>query len=81
VTVRLAEDGTITLEGTCPAQDAEALIRLLLLDPSAAVDWRGCDHAHTAIVRILLAARPSMRGPARQLFLTEWVEPMLANFH
>ena len=79
MTVRLASDGAIRLEGACTDADAEPLARFLLLDPAAAVDWRDCDHAHTAVVQLLLAARRPPRGPPRSLFLRTWVEPLLSR--
>jgi hypothetical protein len=79
MTARVADDGAIMLEGNCPAADAETIARLLLLDPSATVDWRACDHAHAAIVQVLLTARPVMLGPPRSLFLRNWVAPVLSE--
>jgi hypothetical protein len=79
MTIRATDDGTIVLDGTCPADDAETLARLLLLDPSSIVDWRGCDHVHTAVVQILLAVRPPLRGPPRTLFLSNWVAGLIAE--
>jgi len=79
MTVRVADDGAIVLEGVCPAEDAEALAGFLLLDPAASVDWRGCDNVHTAVVQVLLAARPAMLGPPRSSFLRDWVAPVLSG--
>jgi hypothetical protein len=75
----MADDGTIVLDGTCPAAEAETLTRLLLLDPSSTIDWRGCEHVHTAVVQILLAVRPPMRGPPRTLFLSNRVAGLIAE--
>ena len=77
MTVRVADDGAVMLEGNCLAEDAETIARMLLLDPAASVDWRRCEHAHTAIVQVLLTARPAMLGPTRSFFLRNWVAPML----
>ena len=79
MTVRVTDDGAIMLEGNCPAEDAETIARMLLLDPAAAVDWHACDHAHTAIVQVLLSARPAMLGLPRSSFLREWVAPVLSG--
>lgn len=79
MTVRGADDGAIVLEGTCPAGEAETVARMLLLDPAAKVDWRACDHAHAAIVQVLLTARPVMVGPPRSAFLRDWVAPAIAG--
>jgi hypothetical protein len=77
MTVTRAEDGTIFLTGRCPVEDAETFVRLLSLDPSATVDWRECDHAHTAVIQLLLASRPILRGPPAAELLKKWIEPAL----
>jgi hypothetical protein len=79
MTVHAAEDGTIVLTGNCPVEDAEALVRLLLTDPAAEIDWSACDHAHTAVVQVLLACGRTIRGPPQSIFLSDWVEPLLAG--
>jgi hypothetical protein len=72
MTVRLF-DGAIVLEGACPVEDAEPLQSLLLQYPEAAVDWRACDAAHTAVLQILLVTKPSIKGPARAVFLQDFI--------
>ena len=81
MTVRKTDDGTIALEGRCPVEDAETLVRMLTGTPFATIDWRDCDHAHTALIQILLAARPRILGPAKTHFLRTWIEPVLAGEH
>jgi hypothetical protein len=78
MTVRLV-DGGIVLEGTCPVEDAEPLQSLLLQYPEAAVDWRACDAAHTAVLQILLVARRRIKGPARAAFLQDFILPVLTS--
>jgi hypothetical protein len=78
MTVHVAENGTIVLAGNCPVEDAESLVRLLLVDPAAELDWCACDQAHTAVIQVLLACGRSIRGPPRAIFLRNWVEPLLA---
>ena len=78
MTVRLI-DGAIVLEGVCPVDDAERLQSLLLQYPGAAVDWRACDGAHTAVLQMLLVARPSIKGPARAAFLQDFIFPVLTS--
>jgi hypothetical protein len=79
MTVRRADDGTIFLEGRCPNEDGETLVRLLAINPAALVDWRLCEYAHTAVIQVLLAVRPAMRGPPPDLMLSEWIQPMLSG--
>jgi hypothetical protein len=79
MSVHVADDGTIVLAGNCPVEDAETLVTLLLADPAAEVDWCACDHAHTAVVQVLLASGRRTRGPPRAIFLSNWIEPLLAG--
>ena len=50
MTVERDVDGSIRLSGACPQDDAERLLRLVLDDPTAIVDWRACEQAHTAVI-------------------------------
>jgi hypothetical protein len=73
MSVRLAEDGTIRLEGTCPVEEAETLAALLLAHSGAGVDWRGCTRLHTAVVQVLLRLRPRLMGPCGDPFAARWL--------
>lgn len=77
MTVRMATDGTIELDGVCPIEDAEKLQQYLIADPQARIDWRSCSAAHTAVIQILLAAKPLLRGPPAGDFLRNHVAPLL----
>jgi len=77
VTVRLASDGIIELDGVCPNGDAEKLQQYLIADPHARVDWRSCTAAHTSVIQILLAAKPPLHGPPAGDFLRDHVDPLL----
>lgn len=79
MTVRPGEGAEIVLEGDCPAEDAEALLGGLLTQPGASVDWRLCDHAHTAVVQVLLASKAELRGPPRGAFLRDVLEPSMVR--
>lgn len=79
MTVRAGGDGLIELVGACPSADAEPLLQLLLASPGATVDWRECRTAHTAVVQVLMAARPKLLGPAADVRLAEWVTPAITS--
>lgn len=66
----------ITLSGECPSSDAETLLAALLETPSASVDWRDCDSAHTAVLQVLMASRAALKGPPRGAFLGNHVAPL-----
>lgn len=77
MTVRRAPSGEVELVGDCPIAEAEILLGLLLENPDAAVDWRGCEGAHTAVVQVLIASGRPVLGPPVDPFLSQWVEPLL----
>lgn len=79
MTVRANSNGLIELAGICPSADAEPLLQLLLAAPAAAVDWRDCRGAHTAVIQVLMAARPELRGPPADARLREWVAPAITS--
>jgi hypothetical protein len=79
MTIRLTTAGAIALEGTCPSEEAEDLLRHLLDNPGAAVAWESCDYAHTAVIQILLLARPVVQGIPRGTALRDWIYPLLTS--
>ena len=79
MTVRVTASGTIVLEGTCPSEDAEGLLQQLLAHQPATVDWHACESAHTAVVQVLMAAKPTLLGPPAGTSLAKWVHPLLTR--
>lgn len=73
MTVRRESDSTIVLEGRCPIEDAEPLWQLLQATPGAPCDWTRCNHLHTAVVQVILAARPALAGPCGDAWIQTWV--------
>ena len=77
MTVRASPQGWIVLEGACPSEDADVLVQHLLSHPESAVDWRACEAAHSAVIQVLMAARPRLVGPPAGAALRAWIEPNL----
>jgi hypothetical protein len=73
VSVRRHDDGTILLEGDCPVEDAEPLLRLLQAAPAAPLDWSRCGRLHTAVMQVILAARPAHAGDCGDPWLRRWL--------
>jgi hypothetical protein len=74
VSVRRGEDGTaIILDGNCTVEEAEPLLQLLQATPVACLDWRQCTHLHTAVLQVILAARPPLIGPCGDAWFQRWV--------
>ncbi len=77
MTIRLTEDGVIHLAGACPIEEAEPLLRLLAGHPAAAVDWRMCEQAHSAVIQLLLATKRELIGPPADGFLAKHIAGQL----
>jgi hypothetical protein len=78
MTIKVSADGVIELIGTCSSDEGEVLLQRLLETPTIMVDWRGCEAAHTAVIQVLMAARPKLLGPPSGGLLEKWVQPLLA---
>jgi hypothetical protein len=57
VTVR---KGVVRLSGHCLVEEAMTLLEMLQTRAGAAVDLRTCKSLHTALLQVLVAARPTL---------------------
>ncbi|MEP9358334.1 hypothetical protein [Sphingomonas sp. KR3-1] len=71
------EAEVIHLTGRCLAEDAEALLVALHEGPERSVDLAGAQRLHLAVVQLLLAARPPIRGVANNSVLPVHVVNLL----
>lgn len=65
--------GTIVMEGDCAVEDAEPLLQLLQATPAGRCDWTRCSYIHTAVVQVVLAARPALIGPCGDPWTEQWI--------
>ena len=79
MSIRMAEDGCIVLEGHCSLEDVEPLLRCLLESPAAVIDWRDCQGAHAAVVQLMLVSGRSVLGPPGNPFLVARIDPLLPH--
>ena len=70
-------DSTVVLSGDCPLEDAEILVQRLIENGGAGVDWTQCEHAHTAVIQVLMAAKRPLKGPPSGEFLKTQIDPAL----
>jgi len=77
MTVRATRTGAIELSGRCGAEDAEVLQQHLLAAPAITVEWTDCEQLHTAVLQVLLAGGPPMRGTPKSAFLAAHIAPIL----
>ena len=73
MTVRRHDDGNIILEGDCRIEEAEALLQMLLATPGAPVDWTRCGQLHSAVVQVIVTAKPTLVGPCGDPWLRQWM--------
>jgi hypothetical protein len=69
--------GTIDLNGFCPIDDAEHLLKVLEDNPGAPVKLERCVHMHSALLQILLQYRVKVVGEAYTPFVWKWIVPLL----
>jgi hypothetical protein len=55
-------DDCLLLTGHCPIEEAEPLLDALRGMADPVVDLTGLDQAHTAILQVLMAVGPAIRG-------------------
>ena len=75
MTVKRDDDGVIVLGGECVVEDAETLLEHLQGQPAglaATIDWSACTRVHTAVLQVLMAAAPTMRGACGDAFVQAW---------
>lgn len=71
MTVR-SQDGQIILEGRCRVEDAEALLTALQQQRDGVVHLDKAETIHSALVQVLLTAKPRIVGASKHEFLTKY---------
>ena len=76
----VTRDGdVIVLAGPCRVEDAEPLTALLQTAPDATLDLSACEGLHAAVVQVILAFRPQIRGVSADPFIAHWLSPRLGR--
>ena len=70
------KDTVAVLDGICEVAEAEPLLAWLQAHPRAAVDVSRCEHVHTAVLQVLMAAHPTLLG-VRANDDRAWLGPVL----
>lgn len=65
------------LRGVCAIEEAEELLAWLGDNPKGKVNLHGCEHLHTALVQVLMAARPVVSAMPRQGPLADFLAAVL----
>lgn len=64
------------LTGICEVAEAETLLAWLQAHPLGPVDVSACEHAHTAVVQVLIAVRPTLVCGADGADGAAWLEAL-----
>ena len=73
-------DGNIiVLEGACRVEDAESLLGWLQTDRGLVVDLTDAEYLHTAVLQVLMALRPALKGTPKDDFIRHWITPALSE--
>lgn len=67
------------LSGVCGVDVAEPLLAWLIEQPHPRVDLAACQHLHTAVLQVLLVARPAVAAEPAEAFLRDCVIPLLGR--
>jgi anti-anti-sigma regulatory factor len=73
------DGNTVILEGQCRVEDAEPLLGWLQADRSRVVDLRDAEHLHAAVLQVLMALRPPVKGNGKDAFIRAWLAPVLTG--
>jgi len=73
------EKNVATLSGRCGAEDAEPLLLALQDSPELVVDLGAATRLHTAVVQILVALKPTVRGSRAHPMLQSFILPGTAE--
>jgi anti-anti-sigma regulatory factor len=73
------DGNVIVLEGACRVEDAEPLLGWLQADRGLIVDLTGAEQLHTAVLQVLMAMGPTLKGTARDAFIREWLTPAFSE--
>lgn len=66
-------------EAACTVEDALPLAEWLETAAAPRVDLSACTELHTALLQLLLAARPGLAAAPEDAFLARWVGPLLVK--
>lgn len=62
-----------------PIEDAETLLAWLCDHRSAKVNLKELEHPHTAVLQVLMAAKPDVTVWPSNPTVRQWIEPMMAR--
>ena len=69
----------VRFEEVCTVEDALPLLEFLKSTDAPEVDLSACTWLHTALLQLLLTARPRMMASPADPALARWVAPLLAD--
>lgn len=71
------DDHLARFEAACTVEDALPLAEWLEATAAARIDLSACTELHTALLQLLMTARPTVVAGPEDAFLAGWVGPAL----
>lgn len=68
-------------QNTCTVEEALPLLEFLNKAKAPKVDLAACTYLHTALLQLLLMARPRISAPPSDPVVARWVGPLLTRHH
>ena len=69
----------VSFEDVCTVEDALPLLEFLKAGEAAEIDLSACTYLHTALLQLLLTARPRVAALPADHGLARWVAQLLAD--
>lgn len=73
------DEHRITISGVIGVEEAEELCQLLAENPGAPLNLAECQHLHTAVLQVLMAARCTVAAPPQDPLLRGLIMPALSR--
>jgi hypothetical protein len=70
------EGNLVQFQEVCAVEDAMPLLDCLRTQDGVGVDLGGCTYLHTALLQLILLARPSIARAPTDPFLSRWLAPL-----
>ncbi len=71
------KESTVVLSEVVSVEEAEDLLEWLHAHPKGMVDLYDCVHLHTAVLQVLMAARPSIASWPKDAAFGAWLKAAL----
>ena len=73
------KETNVIFEGICSSEQAEKLREWLEMNPKGLLDFKNCQHIHSSVLQVLMAAHSVISVPPDDPYLRDWVMPSIVS--